>query len=100
MAINEPPIADDSPTPRETILAMTLGQIRQFLREKRPIELVLAWRVAGGDPHVVVKVDRLKTADTLIAAALIKIERVRRRIQATTPLCEVSEMEDEESRKF
>lgn len=91
---SEPSEADECPTPRETLLAMTVGQLRQYLRERRPIELVIAWRIAEGDPHVILKVDRVRGADALIAAALIKVERLRRRIHATTPLCEISEIDE------
>lgn len=92
--MNEPLDADEAPTPSETLFASLMGQVRQYLRERRGVQVLLVWSYSpDNDPHVALHVDSLSVADRLVSQAAIKVARLRRK-PISEPLCEVSEFED------
>jgi hypothetical protein len=44
MIMNEPPDADEAATPRESLLSGTLGQLREFLRARLGVKIVVVWQ--------------------------------------------------------
>ena len=49
--MNTIPDADDTPTPRESPLTGTLGQLREYVRTGHAVEVAVVWRLPDGRPY-------------------------------------------------
>lgn len=64
------PDADDAPTPRETMLTGILGQLREFLRVRYNVEVVVVYRTPDHKVWRATNMERRCDVKQLLHAAL------------------------------